>query len=338
MNEEKISKSSIVGADRAAILLLAIGEDRASSVLKYLDPKEAQQIGVAMAGMGAVQKESVVDVLGNFIVQVQEQTSLTVGTENYIRKVFTNALGDDLAGTAIDRILQGGLSRGLDALKWMDPKAISEIIRLEHPQIVATILAYLDADQAAQILTHLPENQRVDVIMRVATLDGIPPIALEELDEVLEKQFSGVNTLKSTSAGGIKSAAGIMNFLNGTMEAALIAEVQKADADLAQKIQDKMFVFDNLMSVDDRGIQALLRDIQSETLVVALKGAEEGVREKFLKNMSKRAAEVLGDDLESRGPVRLSDVEAAQKEILTLARKMAEEGKLSLGGGGEAYV
>ncbi len=334
MNEIKI----LSGGDKAAVLLLTLGETEAAAVLRHMSPKEVQKIGTAMAALGRVPQEWVVQVLDSFIQQADQETALGLDTEAYIRRILVGALGEDKANSQIDRILHGRGSKGLESMKWMDPRAIAEIIRLEHPQIIAIVLSYLDSDQSAQVLSLLPERMRADILLRIATLDGIPPSAINELDEVLERQFSGNDNLKSSSVGGIKTAANILNFMDSSVESRLIAEVQAVDDVLGQKIQDLMFVFDNLLDVDDRGIQALLREVQSDSLVLALKGADERLREKILGNMSKRAAEMLREDLEAKGPVRLADVETAQKEILAIARKMAEQGQIALGGKGESYV
>ena len=333
------SSSNLSGPERAAILLMTLGEQEAAEVMKLMGPKEVQKIGTVMAGLTSVSKHQVSDVLDEFTRAVDEQTALGIGNEDYVRNVLINALGEDKAGGVIDRILMGRSSKGLEALKWMDPRAVAEIIRLEHPQIIAIVLAYLDSDHAAEVLALLPERTRPDIIMRIASLDGIQPQALIELDTILEKQFSGTSNVKSSSVGGLKTAANILNFLESSAESELIETVKEADKELAEKIEDLMFVFDNLIDVDDRGIQALLREINSETLILALKGADEALKEKIFKNMSKRAAEMLRDDLEAKGPVRLSEVEAAQKEILTVARKLADAGEISLGGqGAEQFV
>ena len=253
--------------------------------------------------------------------------------------MLVEALGEDKASGLIDRILIGRNTKGLDALKWMDARAVAEIIRLEHPQIIAIVLSYLDPDHAAEVLSFLPERLRPDVVMRIALLDGIPPAALQELDEILEKQFAGSDNVKSSpGVGGIKRAADILNFMESSVESQILETIKEADADLSQQIQDKMFVFENLVDVDDRGIQALLREVSTDTLIIALKGADEAIKEKIFKNMSKRAAEMLKEDLEAKGPVRVSEVEAAQKEILAIARRMAESGELVLGGKGEEFV
>jgi flagellar motor switch protein FliG len=332
-------KNAFTGAERAAVFLMSLGEDAAAEVLRHMGPKEVQRLGTAMAMLANVSKSEVSKVLEEFNTAVEEQTALGVGTDEYIRKVLTSALGEDKAGGLINRILLGRNSKGLEALKWMEPRAVAEIIRLEHPQIIAIVLSYLDADHAAEVLTFLPERTQPDIIMRIATLDGIQPNALQELDDILERQFAGTNNVKASTVGGVKSAANILNFMEPSKEAALVEHIREADEDLSQEIQDLMFVFDNLVEVDDRGIQALLREISTESLVLALKAADEPLKEKVFKNMSKRAAEMLRDDLEAKGPVRLSEVESAQKEILTIARRMAETGEIVLGGkGAEEYV
>lgn len=331
--------SQFSGSERAAILLMTLGEKDAAQILKHMGPKEVQKLGHAMAVMTNVTKEQVNTVLRDFISTVDEQTSLGIGSEDYIRKVMTEALGEDKASGLIDRILLGKNTKGLEALKWMDPRAVAELIRLEHPQIISIVLAYLDSDQAAEILSLMPERMRPDLLMRIATLDGIQPSALRELDDIMEKQFSGnTNNVKSASVGGVKSAANIMNFIDSAQETAIMEKIKDADADIGQKIEELMFVFDDLSEVDDRGMQALLREVSSETLILALKGADQTLKDKIFKNMSKRAAEMLRDDLEAKGPVRLSEVEAAQKEILTVARRLSESGEISLGGKGEDFV
>jgi flagellar motor switch protein FliG len=328
------------GAERAAILLMTLGEHEAAEVLKHMGAKDVQKVGAAMAQMSNISREEVSAVLTTFSSTLENQTSLGVGADEYIRKVLTNALGEDKAAGLIDRILLGRSSKGLEALKWMDARAVCEMIRLEHPQILAIVLAYLDPDQSAEVLAFFPDWLRADVIMRIATLDGIQPSALSELDEIMEKQFAGnAGGGKTSVLGGAKSAANIMNFLETSQESSVIEHISKMDEQLSTKIQDLMFVFGNLIDVDDRGFQELLRAVPSDRLVLALKGAEPELKEKIFKNMSQRAAEMMKEDLESRGPVRLSDVEAAQKEVLAVARRMAESGTLALGGkGGDAYV
>ncbi len=339
MADDSKQKKKLTGIERTAVLLMTLGEQDAAEIMKLLNPKEVQKIGEAIASLGSIDRDTVDNVLSEFCDTVDEQTALGIGNEEYLRNVLVNALGEDKAGNIIDRILMGHDAKGLETLKWMEARSVAEMIRLEHPQIIAIILSYLESDHAAEILAALPENMQTDVLIRVATLDGIQPSALHELDEMLEKQFAGnSDSLKSAGMGGVKTAANLLNFLDSSLENQMMEKLKEVDEELGQDIQDLMFVFDNLIDVDDRGIQALLREISSENLIVALKGADEEVKEKIIKNMSKRAAEMLRDDLEAKGPVRLSEVEAAQKEILSIARRMADSGEISLGGGGDDFV
>jgi len=299
-----------------------------------------QKLGATMARLSGVTRQQVEEVLASFTELVENQTSLGLEAEEYIRSVLVKALGEDRAGSLVDRIMLGKGSKGIDSLRWMEPRAIAEMIRLEHPQIIAIVLSFLESDQAAEVLALLPENTRTDIMLRIATLEGVQPNALAELDEILERQFSGGNagSLKSSTVGGVKKAADILNFTDSSVESGILDSITDVDPELSQSIQDLMFVFDNLLDVDDRGIQALLREVESDTLVTALKGADDALKEKFFKNMSRRAAEMMRDDLEAKGPVRLSDVEAAQKEVLAVARRMADAGEISLGGSGEEFV
>ncbi|AQT59356.1 MAG TPA: flagellar motor switch protein FliG [Cellvibrio sp.] len=324
--------------DQAAILLMSLGEADAAEILKHMGPKEVQRIGGAMTQLQNVQQSEVQLVLANFLDEVRTLTGLGVGADNYIRKMLVTALGEDKANSLIDRILIGGNTTGLDTLKWMDARSVSDMIRNEHPQIQAIVIAYLEADQSAEILTYFPEKVRLDIMMRVASLDTVQPSALQELNDILEKQFSGNAASQTKAMGGYKVAAEIMNNLDGSIEAELMEGIKEIDEDMGNQIQDLMFVFDNLKDVDDRGIQALLREVSSDVLVVALKGADDELKEKIFKNMSKRAAELLRDDLETKPPMRLADVEAAQKEILITARRMADAGEIMLGGGGDQMV
>ena len=330
---------SMDGINRAAVLLLSLGEREAASVLKHMNPKEVQKVGAAMANLKNVSRAEVSKVLNDFEAEVDEKTSLGVGSDDFIRNMLIQALGQDKADNLIDRILLGRNSKGLEALKWMNGKSVAETIRLEHPQIMAIVLSSLESDHAAEVLGYLPENVRADLLMRISVLDGVQPSALNELDDILEKQFAGNTNMKSSNVGGVKIAADILNFMDTSLEGELIEKIGAVDGDLSQQIQDLMFVFDNLSDVDDRGIQSLLREVSTDDLITALKGADEAVKDKVFKNMSKRAAETLSDDLEARGPVRVSEVEAAQKEILLIARRMAESGDLVLNSkGGEEFV
>ncbi|MDL5366692.1 flagellar motor switch protein FliG [Xanthomonas sp. NCPPB 2654] len=327
------------GTQRAAVLLLSLGEADAAEVLKHMDPKEVQKIGIAMATMSGISRDQVEQVMDEFNSELGSKTSLGVGADDYIRNVLVQALGADKAGGLIDRILLGRNTTGLDTLKWMDPRAVADLVRNEHPQIIAIVMAHLDSDQAAEALKLLPERTRADVLMRIATLDGIPPNALSELNEIMERQFSGNQNLKSSNVGGVKVAANILNFMDSGQDQGVLAAIGKIDAELSTRIQDLMFVFDNLVELEDRALQTLLREVSGDRLGLALRGADIKVREKITKNMSQRAAEILLEDMEARGPVRLADVEGAQKEILAIVRRLADEGVISLGGAGaEAMV
>ncbi len=327
------------GLNDAAIMLMSLGEEEAAEVFKHLSPKEVQKLGETIARMRTVSREKVDEVLNRFTSDAAAQSLLVSDTSNYVRAVLKRALGDDKAALLIDRILQGGDVSGIESLKWMDPLSVAELLRNEHPQIVAAILVHLDAEQSSAILMHLTERQRSEVMLRIATLEGIQPTALKDLNEVLYKVLAGGDKVRKSSLGGIKAAAEIINLLGSGMDAAVLESIRGYDMDLAQKIMDKMFVFDDIVKLDNRAIQTVLREVASETLVVALKGAQPEVRDKILSNMSSRAAEALREDLESRGPMRLSEVEAQQKEILKTVRRLADEGQIALASGGDdAFV
>ncbi len=335
---EVSSKSKLSRLDQAAILLMSLGEKDAAAVLRHLGPKEVQRLGTAMTQLQNVERAQVEEVVTNFMGEAQALTGLGVGTDSYIRTMLVEALGEDKANSLVDRILLGGNTTGLDTLKWMDPRSVADLIRHEHPQIQSIVVAYLDPDQAAEVLGNLAEKPRLDIIMRIAALDSVHPTALQELNNILEKQFSGNAASKTKAMGGVKVAANIMNNLDLSIESELMESIKEIDEDLGGRIQDLMFVFDDLKKVDDKGIQALMREISSEVLILALKGADDELQEKIFKNMSKRAAELLRDDLEAKGPVRVSEVETAQKEILTIARRMADSGEIVLGGSGEEMI
>jgi flagellar motor switch protein FliG len=337
MNSKALPNRS--GIDHAAILLLTLGEQEAAEVLKHMSAKDVQRVGTAMAALDGVTREEVSGVLEHFTATIESQTSLGVGTDEYLRKVLVSALGDDRAASVMDRILGGRSSRSLDAMKWMDPRSVAEMMRNEHPQIVAIVLAYLEPDHAAAVLAQLPELARPDILMRIATLDGIQPSALNELDEVMEKQFAGNASSKASVFGGPKVCANIINNLDSSQESTIMERITTADEALAARIQDLIFTFEDLAEVDDRGMQELLRQVPGDRLLLALKACDQELKDKVFKNMSQRAAEMLKDDMESKGPVRVSEVEAAQKEILAIAKRLADAGTISLGGkGGEAYV
>lgn len=323
------------GLEDAAILLMSLGEEEAAEVFKHLAPKEVQRLGETIAKMKAVPRERVDTILEKFTEVAEREHILVPDTDEYVKSVLRKALGEDKAALLIDRILQGSDVTGIESLKWMDASSVAELLRHEHPQIVAAILVHLEFDQAAEVLKQFVERQRNEVLVRIATLDGIQPAALKDLNEVMSKVLAGGDRMKKSTLGGVKAAAEILNMLGSSVETSVLDFVREADNELAQKIMDNMFTFDDLEKIDDKGIQALLREVQSESLIVALKGATPGLREKIFKNMSTRAAETLREDLESRGPVRLSEVEAEQKEMLKTVRRLADEGQIMLSSGGD---
>ncbi len=327
------------GLNNAAIFLMSLGEEEAAEVFKHLSPKEVQKLGETIAHMRSVSREKVDEVVNKFSDAAAAQSLLVSDTGNYVRSVLKRALGEDKAGLLIDRILQGGDVSGIESLKWMDPLSVAELLRNEHPQIVAAILVHLDHEQSAAVIKQFTERQRSEVMLRVATLEGIQPMALKDLNEVLFKVLAGGDKIRKTSLGGVKTAAEIINLLGSNIDTAVLESIRAHDPDLAQKIMDKMFVFDDVAKLDNSAIQTVLKEIASETLIVALKGAAPELRDKFLSNMSSRAAEALREDLESRGPMRLSEVEAQQKEILKTVRRLSDEGQIVIGGGGDdAFV
>ena len=328
------------GVERSAVFLRSLGEEDAAEVLKHMGPKEVQQVGQAMATLTNVTREEVQEVIDSFVVTVEQETGLGIGSHDYVRKMLVGALGEDKAGNLLDRILSGGNTSGLEQLKWMDARGIYEVIRLEHPQIIAIVCSFLDPDQAASVLAMFPDRDQANVLLRIATLDGVQPAALSELNEILEKQFNGNAGGQTATVGGVKTAADILNFVEGSVEATIMEQIKESEPDLGQNIEDLMFVFADLIEVDDRGIQTILREVQTDQLVLALKGADNELQEKIFTNMSSRAADMLKDDLETKGPVKLSEVEEAQKELLVVARRLADEGQIMLGAaaGGEEMI
>ncbi len=327
MDEEGIKKS--------AIFLMTLGEQEAASVIKLLGPKEVQRLGETMSALQNISRIEIENIVSEFCNEAEGRTALGQDSADYIRKVLTSALGDEKAASLIERILHGGDTSGIEGLKWMDAPSVAELIKNEHPQIIATILVHLERDQASEILSLFAERLRNDTLLRIATLDSIQPDALRELNDVLTKLLSGSNSIRKTAMGGVRAAAEMLNFVPTAQETSVIDNIKQYDEDLAQRIMDEMFVFDNLIDVDDHGIQLLLREVQSESLIIALKGAQEELRTKIFKNMSQRAAEALREDLESKGPVRVSEVEAEQKEILKVVRQLVDDGQIVLGGKGD---
>ena len=326
------------GVEDAAILLMSLGEEEAAGVFKLLAPKEVQRLGETIARLKTVPRDRVETVIDRFDTAAQMDSMLVTDTDEYVKAVLRKALGEDKANLLIDRILQGSDTTGIESLKWMDPQSVAELLRNEHPQIVAAILVHLDPDQAAATLKAFTERHRNEVIVRIATLDGIQPSALKDLNEVMSKVLAGGERMRKSNLGGVKTAADILNMMGSAAETAVLDYVREADGELAQKIMDNMFTFDDLEKIDDRGFQTILKEVQSDQLIIALKGASPEICEKVFTNMSSRAAESLREDLESRGPVRLSEVEAEQKEILKIVRRLVDEGQIVLAGGGDEQL
>ena len=323
------------GTQDAAVLLMSLGEAEAAEVFKHLLPKEVQKLGEAIARTRSISREHVDKVVEKFITEATSQSLMVADSGEYVRSVLKLALGDDKATLLIDRILQGGDTSGIESLKWMDPLSVAELLRGEHPQIVAAILVHLDYDHAAAVMKQLSERQRNEVMLRIATMEGIQPTALKDLNEVLFQVLSGGDKVRKSSLGGIKTAAEMINLMGASVEGTVIESIRNHDPDLAQKIMDKMFVFDDLIKLDNKSIQMVLKEVASDALIAALKGAQPELKEKILANMSSRAAETLREDLDAKGPMRLSEVEAQQKEILKTVRRLSDEGQIVIGGGAD---
>ncbi|MFT5806388.1 MAG: flagellar motor switch protein FliG [Moritella dasanensis] len=331
---DKFDATTLTGIERSAILMLSLNEGDAATIFRQLEPKQVQRLGMAMASMKDFSQAKVAGVHRAFIDDIQKFTNIGVGSEDFVRNALTAALGADKAGNLVDQIIMGSGAKGLDSLKWMDARQVANIIHNEHPQIQTIVLSYLEPEQSAEILSQFQDKVRIDLMMRIANLEEVQPAALHELNEIMEKQFAGQSGAQAAKMGGLKAAANIMNYLDTNIEGQLMDAIRESDEEISQQIQDLMFVFENLIDVDDRGIQALLREVSQEQLQKALKGADDQLKDKIFKNMSKRQVEMLEDDLEAMGPIRVSEVESAQKEILSIARRLADSGDIMLGGGG----
>jgi len=339
MTEElKKELESLSGTQRAAVLMLLLGEQQASEIIRFMNPKEVQALGGAMVSVADLSQEAVNVVLDEFVATLKKQTSLGLGTGDYVEKVLKRALGEDKAASVLSRIMPGQGSKGLEILKWMDARSIADMIRGEHPQVVAIILSVLEYDVAADVMTFLPPDSRPEILQRVASLETVQPSAMEELESIMMKQFSSNSSAKSSSFGGVKAAAKIMNFVKVDLESSIMQGLGKIDADLLQRIQDNMFTFDNLVGVDNRGIQVLMRNVEPDMLMTALKGAPDFVKSKFFDNMSARARVMFIDDMEAKGPLRITDVEEAQKQVIRIARKLSDAGEMMLAGRGDDFV
>ncbi len=339
MTEElQAELDGLSGTQRAAVLMLLLGEQQAAEIIRYLNPREVQALGGAMVSVADLSQEAVNVVLDDFVTTLKKQTSLGLGTGDYVEKVLKRALGEDKAASVLSRIMPGQGSKGLEILKWMDARSIADMIRSEHPQVIAIILSVLEYDVAADVLNFLPPESRPEILQRVASLETVQPSAMEELESIMKKQFSTNSSAKSSSFGGVKAAAKIMNFVKVDLESSIMSGLAALDAELMQKIQDNMFTFENLVGVDNRGIQVLMRNVEPDMLMTALKGAPEFVKEKFFDNMSSRARVMFIDEMEGKGPLRITDVEDAQKLIMRIARKLSDSGELVLAGRGDDFV
>jgi|TARA_R100000005_G_scaffold84289_2_gene52354 flagellar motor switch protein FliG len=331
--------AGLSGAQRAAVFLLGVGEESATAIMRHMEPREVQRIGEAMASLASISNEQVEAVLAAFHEDASALNPLGLGAPEFTRRVLTNALGESKARSMLAKVMPGKQqTSGIEALKWMDPGAVAELLEDEHPQIIAIVLASLDEEQSAQVLVNIPEPVRSEALLRVARLQVIDPAAMEELDKVLEKQLGKVRKTPPRSVNGMTSAAAILNNVKADVESELLGALKEADAELGEKVGELMFVFDNLMELDDRGMQRLIREIAVDSLVIALKGVDDRLQDKFFNNMSSRAADMLREDLEAKGPVKLSEVEAAQKEILAVAGRLSDEGEITLGKGGDDFV
>jgi flagellar motor switch protein FliG len=328
----------LTSIQRAAVVLLTLGETDAVEVLKHLNNDEIQKIGAAMTSMGNVSLPIVQEIMSDFVSTLSAPAGIEANAEDFVRAVMYRALGEERATGLMDRIELGRNTAGLDPLKWMEPRAVSDLIKGEHPQIIAILLSHLEAPQSAAVLQFLEPTTRAEVMLRIATLDGIPPHALNELNDVMQRQFNGSENVRASNIGGVKVAANILNLMDSGNEEGILTHIEGLDRDLCDEIRELMFVFDNLLDLDGRTIQLILREVSNELLGVALRGADERVRQHIISNMSQRAGQILMEDMEARGPVRLTEVESAQKEILAIVRRMADEGTIQLTAKSEAFV
>ena len=324
--------ANITSTQRAAVLMLLLGEEQAAEIIKYLNPKEVQALGAAMVQVANFSQEAVNFVLDEFVEHLKKQNNVSIGGADYVEKVMRLALGDDKAASVLGRIMPGQGTKGLDILSWTDARGIADMIRGEHPQVVAIILSLLESEVAADVLTYLPPDVRPEVIQRVASLDTVQPSAMAELEAIMKQQFSKNASAQSSSFGGIKAAAKIMNLTKTALEASIMNGLNDIDPDLMLKIQDNIFTFENLVSVDNKGIQVLMRAVEPDMLMMALKSCSEETANRFFDNMSERARGMFKDDMEAKGPQRMADVEDAQKQIMRKARKLSDSGELILGG------
>ena len=330
---------ALTGTQKSAILMMLLGEEEASEIIRNLSPKEVQHLGSAMYSVQGLDQDTVNKVLDEFLEIIKQQTSLGLGSDSYIRNVLTKALGTDKAQSVLGRITPTSSNRPIEILDWMDARAIAEMVLDEHPQIISLIISYLEPSVGADVMNMLPVDLQADVIRRVATLETVQPDALRELEMVMQRKFAANTSLRASQVGGVKAAAALMNFTQQDTEQRIMKVLGKDDKDLMQAIQENMFLFENLIESDDRSLQTLLRSVETEDIVVAMKGADEALRDKLFACMSSRAAANIMDEMEALGPVRLTEVQDAQKAIINVARRLSDEGAIVLAGrGGDDFV
>ena len=329
--------NTLTGYDKAAIFMMSIGEDLAAEVMKALDPKDIRKIGAMIQSLSNVSEFDIRSVLREFSEKSSSEFGMSVEGQEFVQNVLEKALGTEKAKRIMES-LASPEETGLEGLKWLDPRILAGILRMEHPQTISLIMAHLDSEQGAQTLANLPEALRNDVIVRMATLKEIPPGVMKELSQGLQNQISQVGSTTGKKVGGIQMVAGMLNQMEGAIEQTAMEAISKNSVDLADEIRQHMFIFDDLMDLDDRSMQEILKEVGKEQMAMALKAAKEELRERFFKNMSDRAAQMLKDDLEALGPVKLKDVENNQQDILKIARKLEEEGRIIVGGKGDSEM
>ena len=337
--QELSAYEKLSNTQKCAILMMLLGEDEAAEILKNLGPKEVQQLGKEMYTVQGLDQDTVNQVLDEFLAIIKTQTDLGMGSSNYIRNVMTKALGENKAQSVLGRITPTESDKPIEILDWMDARSVAELISDEHPQIMSLIISYLDAGVAADVLVMLPEELQADIIHRIATLETVQPDALSELERVMQLKFKTNTSLRASSVGGVKAAAQIMNFTKQNMEQRIVKSLGEKDRLLAKEIQESMFTFDTLILMDDRSMQTLIRNIDQEVLIIALKGTDEELKKKIFSSMSQRASANIQDEMEVLGPLRLTEVQEAQKAIINTARTMSDEGSIVLAGrGGDDFV
>lgn len=334
-----LSERAEKGAEKASILLLSLGEDAAAEIMRNLNPKEVQRLGSKMTRTSNISLEQVDDVMMELLEYTSSQTSLGLNSSSYIKGVLNKALGEEKASYLLDSILTSSDTSGIEGLKWMEPQAVAELIKNEHPQIIATILVYLETEQSAAILNFFNDELKSNVVIRIATLEGVQPAALSHLNDVLSKLLTnGGDKLAKKNLGGARTAAEILNQIGASSEKVVLDAISDVNTELAEKIQDEMFTFENLLDISDRDMQNVLGRIDLDQLVIALKGVSSDIKNKVFKNMTVRKGEELKEKIEYKGAVRVGDIEAAQKELLKTIRAMGDNGEITIMKGGDSVI